>query len=105
VSEWVAVAQLRDVPDGTLVGVSVQGVEAIVANTGGRYHCVGAVCPHAGCSLATDGELEGETVMCFCHGSAFDLNSGAVVRPPAEDGIDVYDVRIDGDAILVARRG
>jgi 3-phenylpropionate/trans-cinnamate dioxygenase ferredoxin subunit len=88
-----------------LVGVSVQGVEAIVANTGDGYHCVGAVCPHAGCSLATDGGLEGDTVVCFCHGSIFDLKSGEVVSPPAEEGIDVYDVRVDGDAILVARRG
>jgi glycine betaine catabolism B len=102
--EWVTVANASDVPEGAIVGASAQGVELVVTNVAGRYHAVGAVCPHAGCSLATDGEIENGTIVCDCHGSAYDLDTGEVVNPPSDEPIPVYDVRLDGETIQVARR-
>jgi 3-phenylpropionate/trans-cinnamate dioxygenase ferredoxin component len=49
-------------------------------------------CPLSG------GLLTGATVMCQCHGSRFDIATGAVVNGPATAPVDVYDVReVGGD--------
>jgi 3-phenylpropionate/trans-cinnamate dioxygenase ferredoxin subunit len=56
-----------------------------------------------GCSLADDGEPEGDSVTCQCHGSVFDLSTGEAIGPPATEPVAVYSVRVEGDEIQVAR--
>ena len=53
--------------------------------------CAGRPCPLSG------GLLTGTTVMCQCHGSRFDISTGAVISGPATDALDVYDIQeVDG---------
>ena len=56
-------------------------------------------CTHAGCSLA-NGRLEGTTVTCACHGSQFDVTSGAVLRGPAQRPVRAHAVRVEGENLL-----
>jgi 3-phenylpropionate/trans-cinnamate dioxygenase ferredoxin component len=54
--------------------------------------CADEPCPLSG------GLLTGTTVMCQCHGSRFDIATGAVVDGPATEALDVYEVQeVDGD--------
>jgi 3-phenylpropionate/trans-cinnamate dioxygenase ferredoxin component len=54
--------------------------------------CGGTPCPLSG------GLLTGTTLMCQCHGSRFDITTGAVKDGPASEGLRVYDVQeVDGD--------
>jgi 3-phenylpropionate/trans-cinnamate dioxygenase ferredoxin component len=48
--------------------------------------CGGAPCPLSG------GLLTGTTIMCQCHGSRFDITTGAVVNGPATEALNVYEV-------------
>jgi nitrite reductase/ring-hydroxylating ferredoxin subunit len=100
--EWVTVARTEDVPDGEMIGATVDGREVLVANVGGEYHAIGAVCTHEGGPLA-DGDLYGSTVTCPWHGSEFDVKTGEVETPPATEPEPVYDVRVEGDEIQVGR--
>jgi nitrite reductase/ring-hydroxylating ferredoxin subunit len=43
------------------------------------------------------------TVECPFHGGQFDVRTGAAVALPAFEGVPVYEVRIDGNDITVAR--
>jgi nitrite reductase/ring-hydroxylating ferredoxin subunit len=52
-----------------------------------------------GCSLA-NGELDGTTVTCACHGSQFDVTSGAVLRGPAQKPVRSHAVQIEGEELL-----
>jgi nitrite reductase/ring-hydroxylating ferredoxin subunit len=69
-----------------------------VARIGGRIYafddlctCGGRTCPLSG------GLLTGTVVMCQCHGSKFDVTTGAVVDGPAAKALDVYEVQeVDG---------
>ena len=53
--------------------------------------CAANACPLSG------GLLTGTTLMCQCHGSRFDVTTGAVINGPATQSLQVYDVReVDG---------
>jgi 3-phenylpropionate/trans-cinnamate dioxygenase ferredoxin component len=53
--------------------------------------CAQRACPLSG------GLLEGTTLMCQCHGSRFDISTGAVINGPATDALHVYEVQdVDG---------
>ena len=68
-----------------------------LANVAGTLYAIDDTCTHRGCSLG-DGKLDGSTLQCACHGSRFDVTSGAVVRGPAEDPVRSYPVHVaDGE--------
>jgi len=101
VSEWMTVAKAEEVPEDALLQVAVDDADVVLANVDGTYRALGDVCTHAECSLA-DGWIEDGTVVCICHSSAFDLETGTVVTGPAEEPVRAYQVRID-DEIQVAK--
>lgn len=102
-SEWLTVARTQDVPDGELAAATLDGLQIVLANAAGEYRAFADECTYAGCSLAYDGELEGDSVTCQCHGSVFDLRTGEAIGPPATESVAVYRVRVEGDEIQVAR--
>jgi 3-phenylpropionate/trans-cinnamate dioxygenase ferredoxin component len=55
-------------------------------------------CADEGCPLS-GGLLDGTTLMCQCHGSRFDIATGAVIQGPATRALAVYEVRELGDGI------
>ena len=57
--------------------------------------CSAAPCPLSG------GLLAGTTVMCQCHGSRFDIATGAVVSGPATEALHVYEVREAGGDLQI----
>jgi nitrite reductase/ring-hydroxylating ferredoxin subunit len=100
--EWVTLAKTEDVPEGEMIGVTVDGLELLVANVGGQYRAIGSICTHEGGPLA-DGDLYDSIVTCPWHGSEFDVETGGAVTPPAMEPEPVYEVRVEGDEIQVAK--
>jgi 3-phenylpropionate/trans-cinnamate dioxygenase ferredoxin component len=69
-----------------------------VARVGDRLYAFDDLCPCAerACPLS-GGLLTGTTVMCQCHGSRFDITTGAVINGPATEALHVYEVQeVDG---------
>jgi 3-phenylpropionate/trans-cinnamate dioxygenase ferredoxin component len=59
-------------------------------------------CGRAPCPLS-GGLLTGTTLMCQCHGSRFDIRTGAVISGPATQALNVYNVQeVDGSIQLRA---
>jgi 3-phenylpropionate/trans-cinnamate dioxygenase ferredoxin subunit len=53
--------------------------------------CAEQACPLSG------GLLTRTTLMCQCHGSRFDIATGAVINGPATDALTMYEVQeVDG---------
>jgi 3-phenylpropionate/trans-cinnamate dioxygenase ferredoxin component len=76
-----------------------------VARVDGRLYAFGDLCTCAdeACPLS-GGLLTGTTVMCQCHGSRFDISTGAVVDGPATEPLDVYDVQeADGSIQIIEK--
>ena len=76
------------------------GERVAIASVGGTFYAFGDTCTHQGCSLA-DGELEGTTVTCPCHGSQFDVTTGDVLRGPAREPVRSYPVRLEDGELRV----
>jgi 3-phenylpropionate/trans-cinnamate dioxygenase ferredoxin component len=57
-------------------------------------------CSDASCPLS-GGLLKGTTIMCQCHGSRFDITSGAVIKGPATEALNVYEVQEDEGSVRV----
>jgi hypothetical protein len=62
--------------------------------------CSGDTRTHMGCSLA-EGDLEETTLTCRCHGSQFDVSSGAVLRGPAQEPVKTHKTREEGGNLVI----
>ncbi len=94
------VGNSKDVVAGAMQVFAVAGTKVNVASAGGHLHAFDDTCTHTGCSLAT-GKLDGTTVTCPCHGSQFDVTSGAVLRGPARQPVRSRLVQVEGEDLLV----
>jgi nitrite reductase/ring-hydroxylating ferredoxin subunit/uncharacterized Fe-S cluster protein YjdI/CDGSH-type Zn-finger protein len=94
-ADFVTVGRAEDLEEGDMRAFDVKGTTIAVANVAGAFHAFDDTCTHRQCSLA-EGDLEGSTVICPCHGSEFDVESGEVLRGPAREPVESYEVRVEG---------
>jgi nitrite reductase/ring-hydroxylating ferredoxin subunit len=99
-SEFVRVAGTGEIPPGTIKLVTVGSERIGVANVDGAFHAFSDECTHDGGPLS-EGDLEGAIVTCPWHFSRFDVRTGEIVESPAEEVIQVFEVRIEDDAVFV----
>jgi 3-phenylpropionate/trans-cinnamate dioxygenase ferredoxin component len=97
---YVPVAKVSDVAPGTVKYVGVGPEEIALCNVDGEFYAIADVCTHDGGSL-DQGSLDGYQIECPRHGARFDVRTGAVRALPAILPIPTFDVRVEGDTILV----
>ena len=97
---FVRAASTKDIAPGKMTDAELDGKPILIANVGSKYYAMGNICAHMGCMLS-DGTLRNGQVQCQCHGSVFDLKTGNVVRGPASEPEPSYDVKVEGNQILV----
>jgi len=86
-----------EVEDGEADAFEVDGRKVAVANIDGSLYAFDDTCTHMGCSLA-QGELDGTSIECPCHGSRFDVTTGSVLHGPATDPVETFEAKVeDGD--------
>ena len=95
----VRVGSSKDVVAGQMCVFDVAGTKVNVASVDEHLYAFHDTCTHMGCSLAM-GKLDGTTVTCPCHGSRFDVTSGAVLRGPAKRPVRSRLVQVEGEDLL-----
>ena len=93
-----ALASTSDVPVG---GGKILADKKIVITQpqSGAFHAFSAVCTHAGCTV---GSVSGGTINCPCHGSRFNISTGAVVNGPATSPLPAVSIKVQGTSIVQA---
>jgi nitrite reductase/ring-hydroxylating ferredoxin subunit len=91
-------------PEGTILAADAAGVALALIRHAHGWAATDLDCPHAGCSLARDGEVvDGSVLICNCHGSEFDLRTGAVLLDPADRPLRLRPVQpsADGSRLMI----
>lgn len=99
-TDFVKVAEAKDIPPGRMKRVEAHGAPITLANVNGTFFAFGDTCTHDAGPLC-EGELDGETVICPWHFSRFSIRTGEVIESPAHEPVRTYPVRIEKDAVLV----
>lgn len=103
-AEFESVLKTSALAPGEMQAVTIDGTEILVANVEGSYCAFGNICPHEEAPLV-DGELDGDAVVCPWHFTRFDVRTGEALEGLTDEPIPVYEVRVEGDDIQVAKPG
>ena len=102
-AEFITVARVDDIAEGTARSFTVNGESVAVVNCDGQLYALNNICSHAYAELA-EGEIDADecTIECPLHGSLFSLTNGRPRTLPAVTPVATYPVQIVGDEIQVA---
>jgi ferredoxin-NADP reductase/nitrite reductase/ring-hydroxylating ferredoxin subunit len=101
--DFAKVADTNDIQPSHMKEVQLDGESICIVNVEGKYYAIGNICTHEGGPLA-DGTLEGYEVECPWHASKFDVRTGEVKEPPASEPEPVYQIKVDGNNILIKKQ-
>jgi 3-phenylpropionate/trans-cinnamate dioxygenase ferredoxin subunit len=96
------VAVLEELPDGSPVKVTLSKGESVcLVRVGDEVFACEDCCSHAEYPLS-DGEMVDDFVIeCGLHGAQFDIRTGEVLEPPATDGLQMLEVKVEDDQVWV----
>lgn len=101
-AEFIKVAKVSDVKEGGMRMVDADGEEICLIKSGGRIYAIDNHCTHEDGPL-NEGRLEGDEVMCPWHDAKFNFKTGKADKETewAKKDVRIYQVRIEGDDVLV----
>ena len=102
-TSFIRVGAVADYEQGILYNHKVDGKYVAVVRNGDRFYAMRNQCTHAG-FFFTPGTLQDGRIHCPAHGAYFRLEDGEPISGPADDFLELYDVRIEGEDVFVAPR-
>ena len=97
---FVKAAKVGDVPQGRTLIVNIGDEDVALCNVDGQIYAIENVCTHDDGPLG-QGYLQGDEIECPRHGARFNVRTGEVKVLPAIIPVPTFEVRIEGDDILV----
>jgi nitrite reductase/ring-hydroxylating ferredoxin subunit len=98
--EYTAILPAADLAEATPTKAMLGPTALVLVRRGDLVFALKETCSHAGGPLA-QGTLDGYTIVCPWHGSAFRLSDGAVRHGPAATRQVAYRARINADQVEV----
>jgi 3-phenylpropionate/trans-cinnamate dioxygenase ferredoxin subunit len=98
---------VQDVKPGAAKRVDIEGHRLCVVHLpskggGDSWYVVGDECSHEDYSLSEGDVWEDDCeIECPKHGSTFDLRTGEAQTLPATQPVPTYEVKVDGDDVVV----
>jgi len=99
-AEFLKVAQISDLAPGEKMLVEYDDDDVGLFNIDGEFYAISDVCTHDNGPLV-EGELDGDCIICPRHGARFNVKTGRQTMP-AILPVPLYEVKIEGDDILIA---
>ena len=98
-SEFIACAEVTEIPDDGIIAVNVSGHPIALAKSDGKIFAVDNRCPHMGYPL-NRGSIHDGILICHWHHAMFDLASGCTFHPFADD-VQPYPVEVREGKVYV----
>ena len=103
-AEYHHVCSLDDLWQGEMAVFEVASTKILMVHTeSGVLRAVQYICPHQSFPLS-DGELEGDTLVCLKHMWEFDVVTGCGINPTGA-GVALYPVKVEDDQVYVSVAG
>jgi len=99
-TQFIKVATTDELGDQQAKLVEVEGQKIALFRVDGTFYALRDACTHRGGPLSK-GTVEGAEVTCPWHEAKFDIRTGAVLDPPAQQGVRSYPVRVTGADIEI----
>ena len=101
-AEFAETLRLSEFADGSMQQVTVRGDLVGLYRRGEEVFAISDICTHEYAHL-TDGDFDCDDleVECPLHGSRFNVQTGEVRILPATKPVSTYQVKIEGDVVLV----
>jgi NAD(P)H-dependent nitrite reductase small subunit len=99
-SDFVTVADAKDIVPGEGRVVEVHGNEVALFNLNGTFYAIDNMCVHQGGPLG-EGMLEGESVICPWHSWRYNVKTGVCSTNPSMK-VKTYSVKIEDGQVKVA---
>ena len=96
---FTTVAKSSEIQSGSGKLVEISGRRIALFNIEGKFYAIDDTCSHRGGPLS-EGELEGESVICPWHNASFDLKTGQGT-PPAQKAVQTYNVQVEGNDVKI----
>ena len=97
---FVVAAKVSEIPPGRVKMVEIGDEDIALCNVEGEFYAIANVCTHDEGPLGA-GYLMGEEIECPRHGARFNVRTGEVRVLPAIVPLPTFEVKIEGDDILV----
>lgn len=98
--EWHRVAKAGEIDEDEPKSVEIGRRLIGVYNVEGQFYAIDDICTHE-FAILTEGYVDSDVIECPLHQAQFDIRTGKVLEPPAEEDLRTYPVRLDGDDIYV----
>ena len=99
-TQFIKVATTDELGDQQVKLVEVEGQKIALFRVDRAFYALHDACTHQGGPLSK-GTLQGMEVACPWHEAKFDVRTGAVLDPPAQQGVRSYPVRVTGADIEI----
>jgi 3-phenylpropionate/trans-cinnamate dioxygenase ferredoxin component len=93
-------AKLDEVRPGRVKTIVLGDADIALCNVQGEIYAIANVCTHDGGPLG-EGYLLGDEIECPRHGARFNVRTGEVTVLPAILPVPTFQVKVEGDTILV----
>jgi 3-phenylpropionate/trans-cinnamate dioxygenase ferredoxin subunit len=104
-SAFEPVASLGELPEGTVMQrVRSSGDAICLVRQNGQISALSDICTHQHFSMSQGDLLADGTLQCAWHGARYDCRTGEVKQVPATSPLPVFQVRLEGDTVLVGPR-
>jgi 3-phenylpropionate/trans-cinnamate dioxygenase ferredoxin subunit len=103
--DFEVVASLSELVEGKLHQRVRSGGDAVcLVRQNGQISVVSDICTHQHFSMSQGELLPDGTIECAWHGARYDCRTGEVRQVPATSPLPVFQVRLQGDSVLVGPR-
>ena len=103
--EFEPVASLSELSEGTVLQrVRASGDAICLVRHKDEISALSDICTHQHFSMSLGDLLDDGTLQCAWHGTRYDCRTGEVKQIPATSPLPVFQLRLEGDTILVGPR-
>lgn len=97
---WVRACRATELAEDSPVHVDIGKYPMCLVRRRGSVYAFRDECTHESVPLS-EGEIVGDAIECWLHGSRFDLATGRALSPPATRPVAVFPTRSEHGDVLV----